>query len=370
MELQKTIALFILFCYLISSTVANTEFCFTSACGKNEPLIRFPFRLRNFQSVDCGYPGFNLLCDASNETILRLPNKSGEFTVQAINYSTQEIWLNDPKDCLPQLLLKLNLSASPFSGVYYQDYTLFNCSLDYTMIKLNPIACLSGLHYTVYATSSMRGVSLLERPECKLIRTIAVPVQWPFYEQVVSSDLSGDILLTWANPYCKMCESRGGRCGLKRTMYTREIICENVRGSGFPKGAQYAIIVGAGVPAMLFFVGLLCFICGRIRSYRRRAAPVLEFSSTVAPQPIALVGLDEPTIASYPKTILGESRRLPKPNDNICPICLSEYQPKETLRTIPECQHCFHADCIDEWLRLNASCPVCRNSPKCVHGTV
>lgn len=119
------------------------------------------------------------------------------------------------------------------------------------------------------------------------------------------------------------------------------------------------------MPAMLFLIGLLCFICGRIRSCRRRRAQlILEFSSTVVPQPIALMGLDEPTIDSYPKTILGESRRLPKPDDNICSICLAEYEPKETLRTIPECQHCFHSECIDEWLRLNASCPVCRNSPK------
>ncbi|KAL5811412.1 hypothetical protein ACOSQ4_027980 [Xanthoceras sorbifolium] len=61
--------------------------------------------------------------------------------------------------------------------------------------------------------------------------------------------------------------------------------------------------------------------------------------------------------------MLGESRRLPKPDDNTCPICLCEYKPKETLKTIPECLYCFHADCVDEWLRLNASCQACRNSP-------
>ncbi|MCD9638154.1 hypothetical protein HAX54_021928 [Datura stramonium] len=373
MELQKAIVLFLVFCYLVfrsTTVVARTETCFASACSKYEPLIRFPFRLRNFQSVDCGYPGLNLFCDASSRTILRLPNSSGEFTVQAINYSTQELWLNDPNNCLPQLLLKLNLSSSPFSAVYYQDYTLFNCTVDYTTIKLNPIACLSDLNYTVYATSSMRGVRLLSRSECRLIGTIPVPVQWPFFEQVVSSDLSADIRITWSNPDCRMCESRGGRCRLKNTAFTPEIICENARRIGFPKGARYAIIVGAGVPGMLFLIGLLYFIRGRIMSCRRRAQPIPEFSSAIAPQPIAFTGLDGPTIESYPKTVLGESRRLPKPDDNICPICLAEYQPKETLRTIPECLHCFHADCIDEWLRLNASCPVCRNSPKCVHGTV
>nr|XP_004234950.1 RING-H2 finger protein ATL22 [Solanum lycopersicum] len=370
MELHKTIALFFLLCYLISTTVvvASTG-CFTSACSKDEPLIRFPFRLRNYQSLDCGYPGFNLFCDALNRTIIRLPGSPGEFTIEAINYSTQELWLNDRNNCLPQLLLNLNLSSSPFLGVYYQDFTLFNCSFDHTTLKLNPIGCLSGSNYTVYATSSMRGFDLLSKSNCKSIGTLPVPVQWPFFEQVVSSDLSGDILLTWDNPDCRICASRGGRCSLKRTPFNREIICENSRGIAFPRGARYAIIVGAGVPAMLFLIGLLCFISGRIRSCRRRAQPVLEFSSAVTPQPIVFTGLDGPTIESYPKTILGESRRLPKPDDNICPICLAEYQPKETLRTIPECLHCFHADCIDEWLRLNASCPVCRNSPMCVHGT-
>lgn len=89
----------------------------------------------------------------------------------------------------------------------------------------------------------------------------------------------------------------------------------------------------------------------------------MDFTSAVSPHPIIVEGLDGPTLESYPKIVLGESRRLPKPDDITCSICLSEYRPKETLKTIPECQHCFHADCIDGWLRLNATCPICRKSP-------
>nr|POE49988.1 ring-h2 finger protein atl68 [Quercus suber] len=33
------------------------------------------------------------------------------------------------------------------------------------------------------------------------------------------------------------------------------------------------------------------------------------------------------------------------------------------LRMMPECRHYFHLLCIDAWLKLNGSCPVCRNSP-------
>lgn len=74
-------------------------------------------------------------------------------------------------------------------------------------------------------------------------------------------------------------------------------------------------------------------------------------------------GLDGPTIQSYPITLVGESRRLPRlhNDNNTCPICLCEYQAKETLRTIPDCNHYFHASCIDQWLKLNATCPLCRN---------
>lgn len=134
---------------------------------------------------------------------------------------------------------------------------------------------------------------------------------------------------------------------------------------GIPRTARYAVAVGVGVPAVLCFLGLLCCLFGRVKSIAaRRPGPIPDFRTSVAPQPIVVRGLDGPTIESYPKIVLGESRRLPKPDDMTCPICLSEYRPKDTLRTIPHCQHCFHADCIDGWLRLNATCPICRKSPQ------
>lgn len=81
----------------------------------------------------------------------------------------------------------------------------------------------------------------------------------------------------------------------------------------------------------------------------------------------SVVGLDQATIESYTTVILGESKRLPGHHDATCPICLSEYNVKEMVRCIPKCRHCFHADCIDEWLKMNGTCPICRNSPSPVH---
>lgn len=356
---------FILFFISLLLHIATSQqrSCRRAVCSQNEPVIRFPFRIRNVQDRSCGYRGFDLSCGSSNETVLQLPY-SGRFTVQAVDYAEQQIWINDPGNCLPGRILSLNLSGSPFRGLYYQSFSFFNCSSNYWKYGLNPIACLSGSTYTVFATSSKRVISSLQNNDssCRLFASLPVPVDWPFYEQILSSDFSEDLRLTWGAPDCGKCESRGGQCGLKGI--PAETVCSKVPRQGISRAALYAISVAAGIPVVLCVVGLLCFVCGRLKYCARRSRALPEFSFSVTPQTSVAAGLDGPTIESYPKIVLGESCRLPKPDDNTCSICLSEYKPKETLKSIPECKHCFHADCIDEWLRLNASCPICRNSPE------
>ncbi|XP_010694619.1 RING-H2 finger protein ATL11 [Beta vulgaris subsp. vulgaris] len=43
-----------------------------------------------------------------------------------------------------------------------------------------------------------------------------------------------------------------------------------------------------------------------------------------------------------------------------CAVCLGVFEDDETLRLLPKCGHVFHADCIDTWLRMHATCPFCR----------
>ncbi|KAK6925982.1 Wall-associated receptor kinase, galacturonan-binding domain [Dillenia turbinata] len=351
-------------CY---TTLTSAQPCYKSACSRVEPVIQFPFWLKHSQLDSCGYPGFGLSRHGpTHQTILTLP--SGNFSVQGINYTTQEIWINDPNNCLPKQILSLNLSTSPFLGVFTQYFALFNCSFDYTKYGLNPIGCMSDGNYTVYATTSFQVIGFLSSV-CDFIATVPVPVELPFYEEVVSSDLDGDLRLKWEEPGCGVCVSRGWQCWLKSNS-SRQVECFNVPERGLPSGARYAITVGAGVPASMCILGLLCFLCGRVKSFRGRndnRVGLEGASNTVAPRPIVAAGLDQSAIDSFPKVVVGESLRLPRPNDHTCPICLLEYKPKEMVRSIPECEHCFHADCIDEWLRLNATCPVCRNSPEKPH---
>lgn len=42
-----------------------------------------------------------------------------------------------------------------------------------------------------------------------------------------------------------------------------------------------------------------------------------------------------------------------------CHICMCNYEVNEQLRILP-CCHDFHAPCIDRWLQVKATCPVCR----------
>ncbi|KAG4983820.1 putative RING-H2 finger protein ATL71 [Glycine soja] len=45
-----------------------------------------------------------------------------------------------------------------------------------------------------------------------------------------------------------------------------------------------------------------------------------------------------------------------------CSICLGDYKESDTLRLLPHCDHLFHLACVDPWLRLHSTCPICRKS--------
>ncbi|KAF5729962.1 E3 ubiquitin-protein ligase [Tripterygium wilfordii] len=47
------------------------------------------------------------------------------------------------------------------------------------------------------------------------------------------------------------------------------------------------------------------------------------------------------------------------PEDVECCICLSAYDDGIELRELP-CHHHFHCACVDKWLYLNATCPLCK----------
>ena len=48
-------------------------------------------------------------------------------------------------------------------------------------------------------------------------------------------------------------------------------------------------------------------------------------------------------------------------HDSECCICLDKFEDGEKISTL-KCNHCFHEECIDNWLQKNLTCPLCRLS--------
>lgn len=141
-------------------------------------------------------------------------------------------------------------------------------------------------------------------------------------------------------------------------------------------GLGYGIATAVGILVLVSTIMLASYACVRAKGGardRRRSSTTPGGASSGAgaasrPEPeVVLVvgGLDAPTIESYPKFVFSGSGRATGGHQGggTCSICLGEYAAGEVLRRMPDCKHCFHAGCVDEWLRVSATCPMCRQSP-------
>ena len=126
------------------------------------------------------------------------------------------------------------------------------------------------------------------------------------------------------------------------------------------------------VAVCLFFAFICYACCSQIRSSHQRQMYILHIAATrIAAQPppastgTTTSGLDRGIIDAIPSVTLGEDGRMTKEEEDekTCSICLSEYQPNEKLKTLPQCLHGFHSDCIDQWLQSSGTCPICRVPP-------
>lgn len=133
-------------------------------------------------------------------------------------------------------------------------------------------------------------------------------------------------------------------------------------------GLGYGIAIAVGILVLVSTIMLASYVCVRLHgrgasSQGRNGRGAAAQRGSDEGQEWSIAGLDEATLQSYPKILFSEKNPLPPNQDTSCSICLAEYKDCETLRLLPECRHVFHAVCIDAWLRLHASCPMCRASP-------
>ncbi|KAL2347957.1 hypothetical protein Fmac_001957 [Flemingia macrophylla] len=338
--------------------------CDTVSCGEID--VRFPFGLNQSQTrgSGCSYPRFELRCDNRNRTMLSVAGASGDLVVKSIDYEAQTVKVNDPEGCLPKRFLH-NLSVSllhppfTFDATVYDLITFFRCPSNSNVTSIPCLRDSDNSSSVKFAWTPQSDTSRW-RDECEVISSALVP-------DVTVADLNDDVTLKWSEPACGVCASRSEVCGFTEDT-SLEVGCFSARKSqGLSRSAKYGLTIGVGIPGLLCLTGVCCFMCSKFDVYAHghRARPNNELPSSITTFPplSSTMGLNGPEIEKLPKTVIGESGRLPNWNDKTCPICLSEYEAKEALRTIPECNHYFHAHCVDEWLKMNATCPLCRNSP-------
>ena len=70
-------------------------------------------------------------------------------------------------------------------------------------------------------------------------------------------------------------------------------------------------------------------------------------------------GLDKKLIEKIP---FDKYRKNKFPDDK-CVICQIEFENNERVKVLP-CKHCYHKDCIDEWLKDQKVCPYCKKEVK------
>ncbi|KAK6920063.1 Zinc finger, RING-type [Dillenia turbinata] len=152
-------------------------------------------------------------------------------------------------------------------------------------------------------------------------------------------------------------------------------------------GLGYAIAIALGFLVLLSIVLLASYICCKTSRNRRNPNPDPNSNAISSPSDNGIivpriifvaeddddsesngnenvvVGLNQAVINSYPKFQYTKVNLQSGNGDSLCSICLCEYRENEMLRMMPDCRHYFHVTCVDAWLKLNASCPVCRNSP-------
>ncbi|TVU41425.1 hypothetical protein EJB05_14942, partial [Eragrostis curvula] len=133
-------------------------------------------------------------------------------------------------------------------------------------------------------------------------------------------------------------------------------------------GFGYGVGVAIGILLIVSTIALAVYFC------TRTSMPVGTAVAFFAPHPpppraggedVEQGGIDEATLEAFPPAVAYAEARKQRPaaQQACCPVCLENYADADVVRALPDCGHLFHRECVDPWLRLRPTCPVCRTSP-------
>ncbi|CAK7356319.1 unnamed protein product [Dovyalis caffra] len=256
---------YVLFSSMFLTTKAFESICPIVKCSHGGPDIRFPFRVVGQQPQHCGHPGFELFCK-ENTTMIHFPTY-GPLVVKSISYDIRKLSLLDPKNCVHEVFLNLNLSGTPFQYYYLlKNFTYLNCST-----RLSPsfdeVSCLSGSRHHVYTVES----SLPTPVSCRPLKTIPIPFSYSSY----LADNSFGLGLTWSLPGCEDCEAKGGSCVLP----SKAGLKAGCLGIEHDKGFSIVHLLSSGTGSIILNILLCVFVVTtliRIKIYFRQRMKVDE----------------------------------------------------------------------------------------------
>ncbi|KAF5770519.1 putative transcription factor C2H2 family [Helianthus annuus] len=126
----------------------------------------------------------------------------------------------------------------------------------------------------------------------------------------------------------------------------------------------------------LFIIFLFCYISYICNRHMHSFSPIPSTTAGVAAAAgihfgggidyhfirLPAEGLRDDVLETFPTFVYSETDRGTSYYGSSCSICLADYVATDMVRLLPECGHLFHVECIDKWLKVHRTCPVCRNS--------
>lgn len=124
----------------------------------------------------------------------------------------------------------------------------------------------------------------------------------------------------------------------------------------------FSIQISAGILFLLILVALVCYCKRRVDTSAAAGGPRAGngASDEISSGSVVKLGYDDVTLSKFPELLFSKAKS--GGDCGGCSICLTDFREKERLRLLPRCGHVFHVTCVDEWLRRQITCPICRKS--------
>uniref|UniRef100_A0A7S1BW70 RING-type domain-containing protein n=1 Tax=Corethron hystrix TaxID=216773 RepID=A0A7S1BW70_9STRA len=122
---------------------------------------------------------------------------------------------------------------------------------------------------------------------------------------------------------------------------------------------------GRRFPDIFTLGGTSAATAGTARTNRTMGMTTMEFPGTgdiVLPDNLR----SRRNFSGAPPTFIDEMRQVKKADflesyPTECCICMNDFE-DEDVNVVTECNHVFHKDCFEEWLKMARTCPVCRHN--------